>query len=342
MRITTRYGAPATALLLAVLLLTGCEGTTTTPKADPEAAPEAENDQVPPADDTPRPPAGKPTDPKPSHGATRVTLGTNLEWSSAAGATSYVVFFGTDPTPDRGEFIGEQAETTFDPGSLAYDTIYYWRVDSKNEIGTITGDVWRFRTEAIPIDRPAQAAAPTPAHNATDVSPTTSLAWSQVPDATSYLLYLGTVPSLGSGELQGEQTVTTHQPDTALQSDTTYYWRVDTRNAGGITTGEVWSFTTEVMPPPKVTGPQPENGATAVGVFDDLSWSAAPGATSYIVYFGTAPSPGSSELQREQAGTSFDPALQPDTTYYWRVDSKNAGGTTAGDVWSFSTAPQTQ
>ena len=54
----------------------------------------------PPPDDTPRPPAGKPTDSKPAHEATRVTLDTNLEWSSADGSTSCVVYFGTDPTPD--------------------------------------------------------------------------------------------------------------------------------------------------------------------------------------------------------------------------------------------------
>ena len=162
MWMTTRCGAPTAGLLLAVLLLlTGCEEAAKTPSK--ETAP----------DDTPRPPAGKPTDPKPAHGATRVTLDTNLEWSSATGSTSYVVYFGTDPTPDGDELIGEQAETSFDPERLEYDTIYYWRVDSKNEIGTITGAVWRFRTEATPIPKPAKATTPIPTHNAADVSRTT-------------------------------------------------------------------------------------------------------------------------------------------------------------------------
>ena len=336
MWITTRYGAPTAALLMAVLLLTGCEGATTrTPKDenDPTPAPDS-------PDDTPRPPMGKPTDPIPPPGANRVTLDIDLEWSLAEGATSYLVFFGTDPTPDGTEFIGEQAEATFDPGRLKYDTIYYWRVDSKNEIGTITGDVWRFRTEAIPIPKPAKATSPMPVHNATNVSRTASLEWSPTPDATSYLVYLGTVQSLGSNELHGEQTGTTLQPDSTLLSDTTYYWRVDTKNNGGTTTGDVWSFTTLTKPAPKATGPQPEDGATDVGILDDLSWATAPGATSYIVYFGTAPSPGNSELRGEQASTSFDVTLQYDATYYWRVDTKNDGGTTEGDVWSFTTITQ--
>ena len=122
--------------------------------------------------------------------------------------------------------------------------------------------------------------------------------------------------------------------------DTTYYWRVDSRNAGGITTGDVWSFTTEVKPAPKASDPQPEDGATNVGILNDLSWAAALGATSFIVYFGTAPSPGNDELQGEQLRTIFDAALTYYTTYYWRIDTKNAGGTTPGDVWSFTTVSQ--
>ena len=331
MWITTRCGAPTAGLLLAVLLLlTGCEEATKTPSK--ESAPTTD------PDDTPRPPMGKPTDPKPAHGATRVTLDTNLEWSSADGSTSYVVYFGTDPTPDGDELKGERAETSFDPGGLAYDTIYYWRVDSKNDIGTITGDVWWFRTKAIPIPKPVKATSPIPTHSATEVSRTTTLRWSAAPGATSYVVYFGTAPAPGSNELHGEQTGTTLKPDTALLYETTYYWRVDSKNADGTTTGDVWSFTTKTKPAPKATNPQPEDGATNVGILDDLEWDAAPGATSYIVYFGIAPSPGNDK--GEQDSTTFDVELMYGTTYYWRIDSKNDGGTTAGDVWSFTTVTQ--
>ena len=151
-------------------------------------------------------------------------------------------------------------------------------------------------------------------------------------------MYFGTAPAPGSNELHGEQTGTTLKPDTALLYETTYYWRVDSKNADGTTTGDVWSFTTKTKPAPKATNPQPEDGATNVRILEDLSWAAAPGATSYIVYFGTAPSPGNDE--GEQDSTTFDVALMYDTTYYWRIDSKNDGGTTAGDVWSFTTVTQ--
>ena len=163
MKKTTRCGATAAGLLLAAaLLLTGCEDVVKKPSQDgPTTAP----------DDTPRPPKAKPTGPEPDHGATGVALNANLKWSKAVGATSYHVYFGTDSTPDGSELKSDQAETTFDPGNLEYDTIYYWRIDSKNEVGTITGDVWKFRTRAIPGPKPAKVTNPSPAHDATHGEP---------------------------------------------------------------------------------------------------------------------------------------------------------------------------
>ncbi|MDE0000413.1 MAG: hypothetical protein OXQ89_21930 [Rhodospirillaceae bacterium] len=333
MKMTTRCGAKASGLLLAVaLLLTGCE----------EMVEEPSNENEPttaPRDDTPRPPKAKPSTPKPAHGATGIAVNAILEWSTASGATSYQVHFGTDSTPDGDELQGDQTETSFDPGTLQYDTIYYWRVDSKNEIGTLTGDVWKFRTRTIPVPKPAKVSNPTPAHDATAVSRRPTLMWRAAPRATSYVVYLGTDAQLGSNERQGdEQTGTTFEPDQALQYDTTYYWRVDSKNDDGTTTGDVWSFTTEVKPARKTTNPQPADGATNVGILTDLSWSTAPDATSYVVYFGTARSPGPAERLGEQEDTTRDVSLVHNTTYYWRVDSKNDGGRiTTGDVWSFTT-----
>jgi glycoprotein endo-alpha-1,2-mannosidase len=89
-------------------------------------------------------------------------------------------------------------------------------------------------------------------------------------------------------------------------------------------------------PPVKATNPNPANGAVRAGVNTWLSWTAAPSATSHDIYFGTA-SPGT--FRTNQTAATFNPGtLAKDTTYYWRIDEKNASGTTTGDVWSFTTA----
>jgi len=91
--------------------------------------------------------AEKATNPSPLHQVIDVDMGYNLSWTAGDGATSHDVYFGTDSTPDAGEFQGNQTGTTFDPGIMDVNTTYYWRIDEKNAAGTTTGDVWRFTTQ---------------------------------------------------------------------------------------------------------------------------------------------------------------------------------------------------
>ena len=88
--------------------------------------------------------------PFPSHGANDQPLDIELSWLNGGGATSFNVYFGTDNTPDSGESKGNRSGTSYNPGTLSYDTTYYWRIDSKNSNGTTTGDVWHFTTESSP------------------------------------------------------------------------------------------------------------------------------------------------------------------------------------------------
>ena len=176
-----------------------------------------------------------------------------------------------------------------------------------------------------------QATDPNPADGATSVNINADLNWTAGIGATSHDVYFGTT---SPGTLQGNQTGTTFDPGT-MNTDTTYYWRVDEKNAGGTVTGVVWSFTTVPPPPAAATNPSPADGATNVALTTDLSWTAGSGATSHDVYFGTVNPP---PFRVNQTSTTYDTGtMSGNTTYYWRVDEKNAGGTTEGTVWSFTT-----
>jgi uncharacterized protein (TIGR03437 family) len=86
--------------------------------------------------------------------------------------------------------------------------------------------------------------------------------------------------------------------------------------------------------PPVLTSPA--GGATGQGVSVSLTWSAVPFVNSYDVYFGTSPSPA---FWGNVASTSIVPgALAQGATYYWQVVAKNASGSTASPVWSFTTS----
>jgi len=87
------------------------------------------------------------TQPDPADGATNVDRRPTLSWTPGITAATHDVYFGDSDPP---AFIGNQAETSYDPGSLELATTYYWRIDEVEADGTTkyTGDVWSFTTSA--------------------------------------------------------------------------------------------------------------------------------------------------------------------------------------------------
>ena len=86
---------------------------------------------------------GPATNPTPVNGSINVGVETDLEWSPGAGATSNDIYFG-DRNPPL--FQGNLSSTRFDPGPLAANTTYFWRVDTVNAAGTMPGALWSFTT----------------------------------------------------------------------------------------------------------------------------------------------------------------------------------------------------
>ncbi|MCB9367243.1 MAG: T9SS type A sorting domain-containing protein [Calditrichaeota bacterium] len=181
------------------------------------------------------------TNPVPANNATDVSVTTTLSWAGGDGATSFNVYLGPSDPPD---FMGTTTEFTFSlPIDLFEETTYYWRVDAVNDIGTTTGNVWTFTTEAAQLPLPGQASNPVPADGATDVPiSTVNLYWSPADFAESYDVYLGVIEPL---EFLGSTTDTLAWILNELLHEEEYMWRVDAINESGTTEGVLWSFTTE-------------------------------------------------------------------------------------------------
>ncbi len=98
--------------------------------------------------------------PIPPDGAAFQDPDVDLTWTPGATAMTHDVYFGTDETAvadGTGDtFKTTLADTTFDPGTLALETTYYWRIDEVEQAGAKqTGDVWSFSTmPIIPITDP--------------------------------------------------------------------------------------------------------------------------------------------------------------------------------------------
>ncbi len=89
--------------------------------------------------------------PEPWDGLDGVDVKADLAWTPGAGAVSHDVYFGTDKAAvaagDASTFKGNQAVMTYDPGTLAENATYYWRIDEHDEDGVVhAGAVWSFTT----------------------------------------------------------------------------------------------------------------------------------------------------------------------------------------------------
>jgi len=100
---------------------------------------------------------GAVTSPNPADDAVGVKPSVNLSWEAGAVAASHEVYFGTDAdavknaTKASPEYKGPKAlgEENFDPGILALNTTYYWRIEEVNNVNPDSpwaGNVWSFTT----------------------------------------------------------------------------------------------------------------------------------------------------------------------------------------------------
>jgi phospholipase D-like protein len=127
-----------------------------------------------------------------------------------------------------------------------------------------------------------------------------------------------------------------------------YQWFVDQfdrkwNNTGGVIENEPFV----PLPPDAPKSPLPTNAQTGVSTTVTLQWEGGYWAHVYDVYLGTSPNPplyaanlalGPSNYDGQHQSLALTGALQPGTTYYWRVVGKTMANKTAtSPVWNFTT-----
>ncbi len=95
-------------------------------------------------------------DPEPADGVKFVFTDVELGWTAGFNAKLHYVHFGDNFDDVNSAVVGlPLAETTFTPGTLELDKVYYWRIDEFDGVNTLKGDVLSFRTlPDIPITNP--------------------------------------------------------------------------------------------------------------------------------------------------------------------------------------------
>ena len=290
--------------------------------------------------------------PNPTDGALVEDTWVNLSWSSGDFAVSHDIYLGDDfdivenATRDSDVFRGNQVTTFYVAGfpgfaypeGLAPGTTYYWRIDEVNDADPNSpwkGDIWSF---SVP---PKTAYNPDPADGDGIAETTVTLTWTAGFGAKLHTIYFGDDYDTVANATVGMPAGSTSYNPGPLEAEKVYYWRVDEFDGLGTYTGDVWTFTT----PGAVGNPQPANGADDVVMAAVLSWTAADNAASHEVYLGIdkdavrSADTASPEYKGPKAlgAESYDAGLlEPDTTYYWRIDEMYTGNTVKGPVWSFT------
>jgi hypothetical protein len=92
-------------------------------------------------------PPRKAYDPSPADGTRYIDANPTLSWTPGHGAKLHTVYFGDSFEDVNNATQGlPVAITTYVPGALELDTIYYWRVDEFDGSATYKGNVWSFKT----------------------------------------------------------------------------------------------------------------------------------------------------------------------------------------------------
>jgi hypothetical protein len=282
-----------------------------------------------------------PTLASPTNGATGVSTAPTLTWNASGGASSYQLQVSSNSSfsstvVNQSGITG----TSYGVTGLSNNTLYYWRVNASNASGTSSySTAWSFTTAGLAS--PPTPTLSSPSNGSTGVSTSPTLNWNASTGATSYRLQVSTSPFFASTAVNQSGITGTSFDVTGLSNGTLYYWRVNATNASGTSAYSTrWSFTTIVAAPSAPTLSSPVNGATGVSTSPTLNWSASTGATSYQLQVSTNSSFSSTIVNQSGiTGTSYGvTGLTDGTTYYWRVNATNAGGTSSYSApWSFTT-----
>jgi hypothetical protein len=191
--------------------------------------------------------------PVPANGSRHEATWVTLNWNPGAFAVSHDVYMG-DNFADVNNGTGDTFQVNQDtsvfmagfqgypyPDGLVPGMTYYWRIDEVNESEPNSpwkGDVWSF---TVP---PLKAFESSPADGSDFVDPTVTLSWKAGMNVKLHHVYFGdNFDQVSNATDALPQSETTYSPG-PLESEKTYYWRVDEFDGTTMHKGDVWSFTT--------------------------------------------------------------------------------------------------
>src|SRR3989344_1790994 len=250
--------------------------------------------------------------------------------------------------------------------SLKADTTYHYRLAAQNQFGKVYGNTESFKTASTASTPPVSYLPPTVQTKDAAVIKQNSATLNAVvnPRGAPTFYWFEYGKNFGLGNTTPTASLVSSNANTTvssallgLESDTTYYYRVNAQNAYGTVNGNISIFVTQpVNPPTPPIGTAPNavtNTASSItSSSDTLNGEVNPNgsATTYYFEYGKSTLFGLFTLDQKTSETSAGNGttlskvsksvtdLDNDSTFYYRLVSKSNFGTTYGAIYSFTTS----
>ncbi|MCC6808427.1 MAG: DUF1565 domain-containing protein [Deltaproteobacteria bacterium] len=247
----------------------------------------------------------------------------NVSWPAVPGATSYVLYWAVGSNDLVGATRVTDVTSPYSHTGLTNGATYYYALAAVNGNGEgPASDVVSASPAAPPP--PLPPLAPTNLQ-ATPSDGSVLVSWIGVDGAASYNLYWSTssAPSKTSGTKLA--TVTTPHTHSGLTNGTTYYYVVTAVGPGGESNESASASATPQLPPP--VAPAAPTILASDGSLN-IVFSSVPNATSYDLYWATAPgvTPQNGTLMQNVTSPQPHTSLTNATRYYYVLVAKGPGG----------------
>lgn len=275
----------------------------------------------------------------PGNGAMNVSVNTEIRWQARANVTRYFLNIGTTPGGREVEDMldmGSALVYTAPSGLLENTTYYITIIPSNNSGNAVNCPEEQFMTGAA-SSIPGCVTILDPVDGATGVPPETNLSWAPQPEASGYILTVGT--SSGGNDLVDNVdvgNVTTYDLPTDLPPFQRVYVTIIPYNAAGeqpLNCSEA-EFRTRGSNPPLCTEIiNPADGDQFVSVTANITWIRDFGASGYLMTIEEKSIGGVKILDNFDVGngTNFKPPdFEGNTLYFVTLTPYNDLGPATG------------
>ena len=277
----------------------------------------------------------------PADKATVTEKTVKLTWEKSTDATAvYDVYFGTKAELAEADLKAKDiAENVLEVKELSGNTTYFWKVIVKNDNNeAVESEIFSF---AIGNSLPTKPELTFPANDAKLMKTELNLLWTESTDADGdavvYDVYFSKKEEFTADDAQKDFSGTKITLQN-LDVNTKYFWKVVAKDTnGGIVEGDVFNFTTHVVPNAQLLTPIDEYKGDMPEKF---TWEVQEGF-KYIVVCGKTKGFSAADVVAKELTVGECPMpvekLESNVQYFWQVVAVNAAGTQfSSPIFSFT------